>query len=301
MKPYKPVSRAVWASISGMLLLVVLSGCHDQILTQPLSSPSKQRVKATAKRYLHLTGTINQIYLDTVRLDGTSYSAWAIDSISFYYDDNQRLTRHQLNQTMVISDKKVIFEPTGSTYTYLNGYMQETYVNRYMREALRFPLDPGQRHVLSYNKAEYGYVDVDSIRRYSGEGLLLSALQVRLLPRYSISNNQLPTWQSTLKAGNMTQLEVYNYFDRTTDNVTRYFYDDQHYAPLATFTFLGETSRNALLRKTQVWYSISGVHTSEYVYSNQYDAQGRLIRQLEEVESKGSGYWKYYTLTNYYY
>ena len=96
----------------------------------------------------------------------------------------------------------------------------------------------------------------------------------------------------------MTQLEVYNYFDGSIDNVTRYFYDDQHYAHLATFTFLGETSRNALSRKKYVRYSSSEVYTSEYVYTNQYDEQGRLIRQLEEVETEGPGYGKSYTLTN---
>jgi hypothetical protein len=291
MRFFQPATRIVRSSVTMVLILASLLSCREQPIDQVSDHPPTQRLAATTKLYLGSTN--NQQSFDTVLVNGLVYPVLASDSMRFRFDAQQRLIRYQLTQSFQSDTGKVTLVPTDNNYLYQQGYLHEG--------SIKFPLDSTQRRVLSYTKKGYSIINFDSIRHYSSEGILVSALQTSFNSDYPSVKYLLPNKKATLEAGNVIRLEVYDYFSGVLASETRFVYDKQHFAPLATFTFLGETSRHALLRKTVINYNADGVHTTEYTYTNQYDSQSRLIRQLEYEESKNSSYPGSYILTKYYY
>ena len=275
----------------GLLFVVALVGCYEQPVEQFTRQAPTQRVRAMTK--LALGSKLNEISLDTVRFNGTTYFVWAIDSMSVSYDAQQRLIRYQLQQTTQYNGKLFTSQAPDQTYLYQNGYLHEA--------ATRYRLDSTQRRVLSYTRRGYSYTEFDSLRRYSNEGLLVSVLQTTLTGTPSFQPTGLPTVLMTIEGGNITKLGEYDYSTKALNRVTRYTYDNKRFGPLAVFTFRGESSRNALLRKTIISYDANSPRSTEYTYTNQYDKQGRLIAQLEYEEPKNSPYPGSYTLTKYYY
>ncbi|WP_461093949.1 hypothetical protein [Spirosoma gilvum] len=264
----------------------------DQLPTQPPT----QRVEAMATFYL--SKSHSQTSVDTVLFNGVIYSVNAIDSTTFSYDSHQRLIGQQLKQSFEANGQKMISMAPANTYRYQDGYLQV------LRDgySAKFPLDSTHQRITSYTRPSYSFVDVDTLRSYSREGILVSALQDSYNPSYPSIKYVQPNRKIALEAGNRIRLEAYSSFTGALESVTRFIYDNQHFAPLATLTFLGETSRNALLRKTEIRYLSNGVgSTTEYVYTNHYDQQGRLVSQLEYAETTPASYPGWYTLTRYYY
>ncbi|WP_461092073.1 hypothetical protein [Spirosoma gilvum] len=277
-------------------MLLALDGCNQPSIDQLPSQPPTQRVGAVVKLYLGKPHS--QTGIDTVLFNGVIYPVNAIDSTSFAYDNQQRLIRQQLSQTYEANGRKLTSMAPLTMYRYQDGYLQV------LRDgyASKFPLDSTRQRVTSYTRPSYSFVDVDTLRSYSGEGILVRALQASYNTSYPSINYFRPNRKVALEAGNMIRLETYSSYTGALESVTRFIYDNKHFAPLAALTFLGETSRNVLLRKTEINYLGDVVaYTAEYVYTNHYDQQGRLVSQLEYAETKNASYAGSYTLTRYYY
>lgn len=279
-----------------MALLLTLEGCKQPSIDQLPTQPPTQRIRAMATFYLSKSPF--QTSIDTVLFNEVIYPVIAIDSTSFTYDSQQRLIGQQLKQSFEANGRKVILTAPANSYRYQDGYLQV------LRDgySAKFPLDSTHQWLTSYTRPSYSFVDVDTLRSYSREGILVSALQDSYNPSYPSIKYVQPNCKVAVEAGNRIRLETYSSTTGALESVTRFIYDNQHFSPLATLTFLGETSRNALLRKTEIRYLANGeVSTTEYVYTNQYDQQGRLASQLEYIESNHASYPGWYTLTRYYY
>jgi hypothetical protein len=263
-------------NVIGLFFVVTLLGCREHSLEQFPNQTPAQRVSSMTKLYLAINPTDNK--LDTVLVNGTTYSVTSIDSMSFSYDAQQRLIRHQYQQITTNKDKP--FQAPDQTYLYQNGYMHQG--------ASRYRLDSTQRRVLSYTQQGFGYTDFDSLRSYSSEGLLVSVLRTILTNKPSFQPVGPPTVLATVEGGNITKVEEYDYSTKALNRVTRYTYDNKHFGPLAAFTFRGESSRHALLRETITRYYGTSYDTYTYAYINQYDRQNRLTRQLQQDVSNSS-------------
>lgn len=288
-------------TLSYIIALTTSLGCRDRSVDLVQNDPPTQRVVASTKLYL---GTYpDLISSDTVIVEGVVYPVNALDSLSFYYDNQQRPIQLKRTQISQAYGKKTNSPTVSSTYSYQNGQMneRENFYETYSGRAFQFPLDSTQRRVIAYTKSNYSFVDFDSLRHYSIEGILLSASRSSYNPSYPDINRRLPTMKTTVEAGNIIRSESYNSWSGAIEAVTRFVYDNKHHAPLATFTFLGETSRNTLLRKTVIGYYGNQTITHEYMYTNEYDSQGRLTRQLESEVPKSSTQRATQTLTKFYY
>jgi hypothetical protein len=210
--------------------------------------------------------------LDVVTVDGKETPFVAKDTRLFRYDDQQRLISYNLMQIAQTDEGQQYGGDTlKNSYSYTNGRMteleggtQRTYV---------YPLDDTQRRVLTHTKNGYSYINVDTLRKYSAEGILTEV------------NIQSSRQVITVNAGNVTKIEQYNVTSGKLEKITNFDYENDHYAPLAQVTFLGEASRNALSKQTILDYSFAeGVRTYTFSYRNQYDDQGRMSQQLEYTE-----------------
>lgn len=141
-------------------------------------------------------------------------------------------------------------------------------------------LDPVGHRLLAYIHKGYSIVFFDSLRVYSAEGILTSTLQADYNATYPLKNKSVPNKKIIIESGNVTRIESYDELGKI-NRITRCVYDNKHYAPLATDTFLGETSRNVLMRKIIITYQTRTSYTSDFTYANEYDNEGRLISQLE--------------------
>ncbi|GAB3776593.1 hypothetical protein GCM10028818_22530 [Spirosoma horti] len=293
-------NNLVFAFIN-LFLLVALVGCHHPSIDYALGNPPTQRPKATTTLYLDLTA--NLVNLDTVQMGGIVYSVLAQDSMRFSYDNQQRLIKVDLTHSSQDYGKKIISPTVSSTYAYQNNQLsgREYFTETYAGRPFQYPLDSSNHRVLAYTRYGYSFVDYDSLRQYSGEGILLNALQTSFNPSFPNIKRQIPNSKATIEGGNITHSEVYSSWTSDLVKINRFSYDMNHYAALATFPFLGETSRNVLLRKTVITYYGNEVDTSNYIYTNEYDNQGRLIRQYEMRVSKDSPIGSERRLTKFYY
>ena len=266
-----------------LLCSSVLISCQTPSPDPVLPAPPVQRVAALTVSSLGQFST-NTVFR-MVTIAGTAYPVSAVDSLHFQYDSQRRLIRKDLTQSIqYYPDKSATITGSRSEYRYDGTSLleQEGISPYWSGRSFRFPLDSTRQRVLSYTKTGYSFVAFDSLRRYSGEGILTSALQTYYNPGYPLTERREPNTNATVEAGNVTRLEEYDPTSGKLTRLTRFYYDNKHYAPLAIITFLGEASRNALLKKTILDYSYAGgVVTEEHTYTSEYDAQGRMTRQVE--------------------
>jgi hypothetical protein len=269
---------------------LLIASCHEKSIDAPLSPPPTQRIASLSMRYVRQQP--QDPILDTVHIKDIVYPIVARDSLSFSYDAQDRLITSDRLQWYTTIDGPQINGGNGiqhSIYSYQGDRFLE--VEGSTRQSFYCSLDSAQRRVLSRNKKRYSYVDVDTLRQYSTEGMLVSMQGPGYRQVFVIEN------------GNVTRIEQYRLGSSNLEMLTRLVYDNKHYAPLTPFTFLGETSRNALLRKTILSYYPDGTHTDEYTYQNQYDNQGRMTRQVEyqQLTNYNQGKPYLWLVTDYYY
>lgn len=210
--------------------------------------------------------------LDVVTVDGKETQFVAKDTRLFQYDGQQRLISYKLKQIAQTDEGQEYGGDTlRNSYSYNNGRMTE--VEGGTQRTYAYPLDDTQHRVLTHTKTGYLYINVDTLRKYSNEGILTEI------------TTQGSRQVITVDGGNVTKIEQYNVASGKLEKVTNFDYDNAHYAPLAQVTFLGEASRNALNKQTILDYSFAeGVRTYTFSYRNQYDNQGRMSQQLEYTE-----------------
>lgn len=295
-----PLIKCVATSLLASLTVV---SCQTTLPDPTLTDLPTQRVKAQTVSSLGVYA--DQISIDTALIEGTVYQINARDSLSFRYDAQQRLVGHSLTQVFQAYRQRHT-TATRSEYSYQAGSMTE-------REGIgpqgsgllrQHSLDNSERRVATYTKRGYAHIQLDSLRTYSAEGLLLNALQTDLNPSFPPTKSLQPNTKATLESGNIIRREVYNAFSGVLNSVTRSVYDTKHFAPLAIFTFLGEDSRNALVQKTYTAYQSDGItieHVFKYTYDNEYDQQGRMTRQTEYVQDKTYPQKRPINTTQYYY
>jgi hypothetical protein len=228
--------------------------------------------------------------LDTVVVEGTVYSIASKDSMAFQYDSQDRLVKFDRTQFSGGPGGSYTNGPLKNLYEYSNGQFQE--VEGGTGSRFSFRLDNTQRRVLSRTKKRNLYTELDTLRQYSPEGILTSVQTANYHQVFIIEN------------GNVTRIEQYNNRTNKLDQTTELIYDLTHAAPPAQFTFLGETSRNALVsKKVQDYTSPGGAITYTYSYRNVYDSKGIMIRQVEYRQDSAINQGKpyFWTATDYYY
>jgi hypothetical protein len=270
------------------VLCILVIGCKDAPLELTPAPSSGQRVAHLAILYYRFLD--QEPMLDTVLIDGMVKAIASKDSMSFRYDSQGRLTNYDRTQYSANVGGPYTSGTLKSEYTYQNGQLQELEGSTGIR--FQYRLDDSQRRVLSRTKKRYSYIDVDTLRQYSAEGILKT---VQLL-----NNRQV----FTIDNGNVVRIEQYGIASGKLEQVTQMTYDNTHLAPPAQLTFLGETSRNALVHKKILDYGYAdGVHIYDYTYTNEFDAQGRMTRQIEYHQeswyNQGKPY--FWTATDYYY
>lgn len=270
------------------LLAMILYGCKDAPVETAVAIPSGPRVSRLTTSYLRI---LNQDpLLDTVVVDGTVYSIASKDSMAFQYDSQDRLINFDRTQFSGGSGGSYTNGPLKNVYAYSNGQFQE--VEGGTGSRFSYKLDNTQRRVLSRTKKRNLYTELDTLRQYSPEGILTSVQTANYRQVFTIEN------------GNVTRIEQYSNRTNKLDQTTELTYDLAHAAPPAQFTFLGETSRNALVsKKVQDYTAPGGAVTYTYSYRNLYDAQGRMIRQIEYHQDSAINQGKpyFWTATDYYY
>lgn len=272
----------------GMMTL----GCRTKMPEPAQMAPPSQRV--AARTVSHLGLVLDQVSLATVSFAGTSYAVRGFDSVSYRYDDRRRLVSLQGVGTSQAYGKKFSY-PYGGEFI----YEQRKLIAGSGNYRAVYPLDSTEHRILSRNGRAYSLVIFDTLRRYSNEGILISSLQGDYNPTFPDTKREVPNLKATIQAGNVVRLEEYSPWSGKLELVTLCSYDLQHYAPLATETYLGETSRNTLRKKTIL--NPVGVVLNEYLYANEYDQQGRLVRQLESLRLPTTILPKVLSLTRYYY
>lgn len=274
--------------ISLLLLGIVVCGCKDASVEPSVVIPSVPRVSSFTTSYLRILD--QDPLLDTVVVEGTVYSIASKDSMAFQYDSQDRLVKFDRTQFSGGPGGSYTNGPLKNLYEYSNGQFQE--VEGGTGSRFSFRLDNTQRRVLSRTKKRNLYTELDTLRQYSPEGILTSVQTANYHQVFIIEN------------GNVTRIEQYNNRTNKLDQTTELIYDLTHAAPPAQFTFLGETSRNALVsKKVQDYTSPGGAITYTYSYRNVYDSKGIMIRQVEYRQDSAINQGKpyFWTATDYYY
>lgn len=286
-------------TLMGCVLLFTLAGCRRDSTEDVVSSPPTQRARAVTSLSLGSGQLLpGQISLETVTVGGTAYNVVSIDSSVYGYDNQQRLTSHVLTQTTQANDQRFTLPSVRYDYTYQPGVLLETYTSGPGQVLRRYPLESTNNRVTAYTRDFYSVVLVDTLRKYSSEGILLETLQAALTSR--VVNSTTPTLRTTVQDGNVIKQEEYNttgVLQRVDQNV----YDTRQYAPRQSVSFLGETSRNALLSKVSTYTDAGVSRATTYTYQNEYDSQGRLRQQLEKAVSNDSPTYSAYRLIKFYY
>lgn len=286
-------------ALLGCVLLLTMASCRRDAAEEVVSAPPVQRVRAITSMSLGSDQLLpGQISLDTAIVAGTVYKAVSIDSSAFTYDDQQRLASHALTQTTQANGKPFTLPSVRYEYTYQPGVLLETYTSGTGRVIRRYPLESTSSRVTAYTRDFYSVVLIDTLRKYSTEGILLEALQTALNSR--VISSTTPTLKTTIQDGNVSKQEEYN-ITGVLERIDQNVYDMQRYAPRQSLTFLGETSRNALSSKVSTYTDAGGKRATTYTYQNVYDAQGRMIRQLEKATSNDSPTYSSYRLVKFYY
>ncbi|GAB2580211.1 hypothetical protein [Spirosoma areae] len=278
------------------LLLLLLTGLC--LFGCKRSDPETDPVEAKIERISRMTvfyadvppGPAN-VAMDTV--NGKVYTFIASDDHSFRYDSRNRLINHVLTQTSA-TDKELFTFKNQYSYGYANGRMTETQTNDGGTRTYSFLLDSTQSRVLTYTKRMQGDNaqlpnGLDTLRQYSADGILKGVVKA--------SGRQV----ITIDQKNITRIDEYSRSTGNLDNTRTFVYDLDYYSPPAYLTFLGETSRNALVKKTANYGSSGSSNTYVSTYQNSYDASKRLIRQVEFSQYPGQAQVVVSTLTKYYY
>jgi len=237
-----------------------------------------ERVSRMMVKYTSPLESNNYVGKDTV--SGQVYNFIGTDDYSFQYDAQSRLIKQVLVQTSA-SDNGLHSRKDQYAYTYTNGRMTETQTTDGGTRTFSFTLDSTQSRVLAYTKRSYTDAGtpvpatLDTLRQYSPEGILKRVVRG--------ANRQV----ITIDTKNITQIDEYSNRTGNLDNSTSFVYDRDHYAPSAYLTFLGETSRNAVVKRTTIYGSLSQANAYVSTYQNIYDAQGRLIKQVEFSQYPG--------------
>lgn len=284
---------------NGIINRVVTTLCFCALLVSWQRSSAQQSPGAPTQRVTRLEifypefspYPASRKALDAVTVDGKETQFVAKDTRLFRYDDQQRLTNYNLTQIAQTDEGQQYGGDTlKNSYSYTNGRMTE--VEGGTQRTYEYPLDDTQRRVLTHTKNGYSYINVDTLRKYSTEGIVTEV---------TIQGSRQVI---TVDAGNITKIEQYNVASGKLEKITNFDYDNAHYAPLAQVTFLGEASRNAISKQTIVDYSFAeGVRTYTFSYRNQYDDQGRMSQQLEYTEDPSLNQGKAFVsqLRKYYY
>ncbi|GAB2545087.1 hypothetical protein GCM10027085_40850 [Spirosoma aerophilum] len=248
------------------------------------------------------------IPLDTLTITGKTYYVSSIDSTRFTYDQQDRLLRLEIQKTSQGSAYPTMkFPPyqykSQSTFTYQNRRLTEL-----SEEGINLKpvigLDSDLRRIeFKQTRNSLGALQlVETLRTYSPEGIL----SYRRRTLYTAGLKPLVDEEhSTVKDGNVVQtilmlLEYYGPANKVYET-TDYEYDLNRVGAPAMYTFEGETSRNALLKKTLTRTYLSSVDRYEFTYSNEYDAQGRLVAQVEYLRTNNAPDREIKYLTRYYY
>lgn len=291
-------SRSIQLTLLGSILFM-LADCRPDPVEEAVDPPPKQRVKALTTLNLRL-GKLSpdEISLDTVMVAGTVYNVVSFDSTVYSYDEQKRLTSYVRTQT-----GQAYGRPHTSSYrcdyAYQPGVLSETFLQGNRQATVRYPLESTNNRVTAYTREYYSAILVDTLRKYSPEGILLETLEVG--PNSRKPNFTTPTRKITVESGNIVKQEEYNSYGGNLQTVARYVYDVKRYAPLSTFTFLGETSRNAVLKIVSTHTDVDGSRDNTYTYQNEYDGQGRMTRQLEKTTVSYAPSYSAFLLTRYYY
>ncbi|WP_460961624.1 hypothetical protein [Spirosoma litoris] len=252
-----------------------------------------ERVSKMTVYYTSPLTSLNYVGKDTV--NGQVFNFVDADAYTFRYDSQNRLINHTLTQTSA-SDAGVYTHKNQYSYVYANGRMTETQTSDAGTQSYSFILDSTQSRVLAYTKhlytasgPVYTPTPLDTLRQYSAEGILKSVLRG--------SNRQT----ITIDTKNITQIDEYSNRTGKLDNTTAFVYDMDHYAPPAYFTFLGETSRNAVVKRTINYGSQGQADVYISTYQNTYDTQKRLVKQVEFSQYPGQAKPTVATVTTYSY
>ncbi|GAB3893424.1 hypothetical protein GCM10028825_34080 [Spirosoma agri] len=265
-----------------------LTTCRDKTTDlAPVATPS-QRITSQSIQYVRILD--QEPSLDTVQIDGVVQALSSKDSLRFQYDAEDRLVSYNRTQYTATAMGPFTNGTQKSLFSYNNGRFQELEGGTGSR--FEFSLDNAQRRVLNRTKRRGSYIDVDTLRQYSSEGMLTTVEKQ--------GNRQV----FTIENGNVVRIEQFSTRTGTLEMVTEFTYDTGHRAPAAPFTFLGETNRNALLTMKTLDYSYAtGVRSTTYTYRNEYDSQERMTRQIEYHQdswyNQGKPY--FWTATDYYY
>lgn len=237
-----------------------------------------ERVSRMTVKYTSPLESKNYVGKDTV--NGQVYNFVGADAYSFQYDAQGRLSKQVLVQTSA-SDNGVHSRKDQYSYGYANGRMTETQLTDGGARTFSFTLDSAQIRVLAYTKRSYTDAGtpvpatLDTLRQYSPEGILKQVVRG--------ANRQV----STIDTKNITQIDEYSNRTGKLDSRTSFEYDMDHHAPPAYFTFLGETSRNAVEKRTTSYGTLNQANAYISTYQNMYDAQDRLIKQVEFSQYPG--------------
>ncbi|MVM41413.1 hypothetical protein GO730_33165 [Spirosoma sp. HMF3257] len=287
--------------IRSALSLIIICICYYSC-TMPDSDPStvsarqfQQPVERVSKMTVYYTSPLaSRNYVGKDTINGQIYSFIGADAYTFQYDAQSRLIKQVLVQTSA-SDNGLHSRKDQYSYVYANGRMIETQTSDGGTRTYSFTLDSTQNKVLAYTKRTYTDAGIpvpaslDTLRQYSVEGILQRV--VRGASRQVI----------TIATKNIAQIDEYSNRTGKLDNSTSFLYDADHYGPPAYFTFLGETSRNAVVKQT-VTYGNQG-QAAAYIstYQNAFDAQSRLIKQVEFLQYPGQDKPVVATITTYSY
>ncbi|QDK81381.1 hypothetical protein EXU85_23330 [Spirosoma sp. KCTC 42546] len=251
-----------------------------------------ERVSRMTVKYTSTLESKNYVGKDTV--NGQIYSFIGTDEYSFQYDAQNRLIKQVLVQTSA-SDNGLHSRKDQYSYSYANGRMTETQTTDGGTRTYSFTLDSAQVRVLAYTKRSYTDTGtpvpatLDTLRQYSPEGILKQVVRG--------ANRQM----TTIDKKNITKIDEYSNRTGKLDNSTSFDYDMDHNAPPAYFTFLGETSRNAVVKRTTQYGTQDQANAYTSTYQNTYDAQDRLIKQVEYSQYPGQDKPIVATITTYSY
>ena len=290
-----------------LILFAFLSACRT---TQPDIKPVSaltQRVRATKTWYLGVYGPTPAL-VDTLIIQGKPYQSAAFDSTTFQYDQQDRLIRLNLLQSYSYGadypgDKpKTIRNSRWTEYTYefARLLMREGSEGETSPRVYPALLDVSQRRIVSrtwYDPASFTTVH-DTLQMYSPEGILIHSLKI--LTRAGFQRQTIRQL-TTVKDSNIVQTSTSYVETNQAFETTTYDYDLSHRGPLSTTTPFGERSRNALLRATTVQYESGGSIRYESTYYNEYDPNGRLVRQTMYYQPPSATQREIHTLTKFYY
>ncbi|MVM31416.1 hypothetical protein GO755_15330 [Spirosoma sp. HMF4905] len=286
------------STLSLLITCIGFYSCHTPD-SDPVSISARQflqpveRVSKMTVYYTSPLASTNYVGKDTV--NGKIYSFIGADAYTFQYDAQSRLVSHALIQTSA-SDIGVYTHKNQYSYVYANGRMTETQTSDGGTQTYSFRLDSTQSRVLAYTKRIYTasgpiYASalLDTLRQYSADGILQRVVRG--------SNRQT----ITIDKKNIARIDEYSNRTGNLDNATAFVYDMDYYAPPAYFTFLGETSQNAVVKRTVNYGSQSQANAYVSTYQNTYDAQRRLVKQIEFSQYPGQGKPVVSTITTYSY